>query len=203
MKDGKTVIIATRNPGKLKEFQAFFGQFGWKVQGLNDFPDVPEIVEDGRTFEENARKKAEALFDWTKRPVLADDSGLEVDALDGRPGVYSARYAGEGATDGQNIAKLLAELQGVPAGRRQARFRCVLVFILDEGRQLVAEGTCEGIILEKPRGDGGFGYDPVFFVPALGKTMAELSAEEKNRISHRGAALRQLAERMADCQIVP
>ncbi|OJF18017.1 MAG: non-canonical purine NTP pyrophosphatase [Bacillaceae bacterium G1] len=203
MKDVPTVIIATRNPGKLKEFETFFAQWAWKVKGLSDFPDVPDIVENGRTFEENARIKAEALYAWLKRPVLADDSGLEVDALDGQPGVYSARYAGEGAADEENNAKLLAALQGVPADRRQARFRCVLVMKFDEERQLTAEGVCEGVILEAPRGRGGFGYDPLFYVPALGKTLAEISAEEKNRISHRGAALRQLADQLAKCQLIP
>ena len=168
---------------------------------MADFPDFPDIVEDGHTFEENARKKAEALYRWIKRPVLADDSGLEVDALDGQPGVFSARYAGEGATDEANNAKLLAALQSVPAHQRQARFRCVLVMMVDEDRQLVAEGTCEGVILDAPRGTGGFGYDPLFYVPSLGKTLAELS-EEKNRISHRGAALRQLAALLAEHHLV-
>jgi len=203
MHDGKTILIATRNAGKLKEFQSFFAPWGWTVRGLGDYPDIPDVVEDGRTFLENARKKARALYEWTNLPVLADDSGLEVDALDGEPGVYSARYAGEGAGDEANNAKLLAALQGVPASRRQARFRCVLVLIIDDQRQLVAEGTCEGVILEQARGEGGFGYDPLFYVPSLGKTLAELPAEEKNRMSHRGAALRQLAAQLADCQFVP
>jgi len=199
----KTVFIATRNQGKLKEFAAFFADWGWAVKSLADFTDMPEIVENGRTFEENARIKADALYEWTKLPVLADDSGLEVDALGGEPGVYSARYAGEGATDDANNAKLLAALQGVPEERRQARFRCVLVLKLDQNRQLVAEGTCEGIILKEPRGAGGFGYDPLFYIPSLGKTMAELSPEEKNRISHRGTALRNLAEQLANHHLVP
>lgn len=203
MRDVQTVLIATRNAGKLKEFQAFFSLWGWPVKGLADFPDLPEIVEDGRTFEENARIKAAALFRWTRLPVLADDSGLEVDALGGQPGVYSARYAGERATDAENNAKLLAALRGVPAHERQARFRCVLVMMFSQVRQLVAEGTCEGVILEEPRGAGGFGYDPLFYVPPLGKTLAEMTPEEKNRISHRGAALRQLAVQLANHHLVP
>jgi len=192
------ILIATRNPGKIKEFQAFFAEWGWQVKGLDQFPDLPEIIEDGLTFEDNARKKAESLFRWTGMPALADDSGLEVDALGGRPGVYSARFAGEHASDAENNLKLLHALDGVPLERRTARFRCVLFLMFSEERTMTAEGICEGVILTAPRGNGGFGYDPLFYLPAYGKTMAELDPNEKNQVSHRGQALRQLAARLAE-----
>lgn len=192
------ILIATRNPGKIKEFQAFFAAWGWRVKGLDQFPDLPEIIEDGLTFEDNARKKAESLFRWTGMPALADDSGLEVDALGGRPGVYSARFAGEHASDAENNQKLLHALDGIPLERRTARFRCVLFLMFGEERTMTAEGVCEGVILTAPRGSGGFGYDPLFYLPAYGKTMAELDPNEKNQVSHRGQALRQLAARLAE-----
>ena len=196
MGNQQEILVATRNRGKIKEFQTFFGRWGWSVKGLEHFPELPEIVEDGFTFEANARKKAESLFRWTSLPVLADDSGLEVDALDGRPGVYSARYAGEKASDEENNEKLLDALRDVPFEQRTARFRCVLVLMFSEDRVITVEGFCEGVILTAPRGTGGFGYDPLFYLPSHGKTMAELKPDEKNRISHRGQALRKLADHM-------
>ncbi len=196
MENQQEILVATRNRGKIKEFQTFFGQWGWSVKSLEHFPELPEIVEDGFTFEENARKKAENLFLWTGLPVLADDSGLEVDALGGRPGVYSARFAGEQASDEENNEKLLEALRDVPFEQRTARFHCVLVLMCREERVITAEGFCEGVILTAPRGTGGFGYDPLFYLPSYGKTMAELKPDEKNRISHRGQALRKLADHM-------
>lgn len=192
----QSVLIATRNQGKLKEFARFFADFQRRVVGLEDYPDLPEPVEDGQTYLENARKKALALQQFTGLPVLADDSGLEVDALNGQPGVYSARFAGETASDEENNRKLLALLEGVPLPQRTARFRCVLVY-LDGQREWVAEGVCEGLIAEQPQGNRGFGYDPLFYLPDLGCTMAELDPEIKNRLSHRGQALRQLKQLLA------
>lgn len=192
---GRALVVATGNRGKLAEFRTFLEPMGIEVLGLDAFPGLPPVVEDGATFAENARKKARAVAAFTGLPALADDSGLEVDALGGRPGVYSARFAGEGASDGANNEKLLGELAGVPAGRRQARYRAAVVIVVPGGAggaELV-EASCEGEILEAPRGNGGFGYDPLFLVPELGKTFAELSLEERARVSHRFKALRALA----------
>ncbi|WP_018130995.1 XTP/dITP diphosphatase [Effusibacillus pohliae] len=186
------VVLATRNQGKVREFAQALSALGWMVEGLPE--TAPQVVEDGLTFEANARKKAEAAAAFLQAPVLADDSGLQVDALDGQPGVFSARYAGEDATDTANNLKLLQALEGVPAERRSARFVCVLALAQPNAPTVLARGECEGIILEAPRGEGGFGYDPLFFVPELQKTFAELSLEEKNRISHRTKAIRSLIE---------
>ncbi len=165
---------------------------------IDDVAPEAELREDGVTFVENALAKARQAARATGLPAIADDSGLEVDALDGAPGVYSARYAGPGADDDRNNAKLLEALRGVPPARRTARFRCVAVFVDPaRGLELVREGACEGEILEAPRGDDGFGYDPLFFVPTVGRTMAELPLEEKNRLSHRAAAFRALADALA------
>ncbi|WP_217558255.1 non-canonical purine NTP pyrophosphatase [Paenibacillus sp. GbtcB18] len=215
------VVIATRNKGKVREFAHYFGSFGKEVRSLDDFDDMPDIVEDGATFAANARIKASAIAGRLNLPVLADDSGLCVDALGGDPGVYSARYAGEHAADAANNAKLLRELGAVsaapgrpgpgaagqaasagetPAAAPQvlstARFVCALALVDPlRGDTLEAEGTCEGVIIAEPRGTDGFGYDPLFYLPERGLTMAELPLEEKNAISHRAAALRQFFER--------
>ena len=165
---------------------------GHRILSLNDFSGVSQVEEDGRTFLENALKKARFYSRYFGRPTLADDSGLEVNFLRGEPGIYSARYAGEGASTPENNRKLLKEMQGVPLSKRGARFRCVLAVVSPEGKEVVVEGSCRGRIGFKEVGKKGFGYDPLFVLPSYGKTMAELSIEEKNRISHRGKALRKL-----------
>lgn len=188
-----TVVIATRNAGKASEFKAMFATDGLQVKTLNDFPDLPEIEETEKTFEENARLKADTIARVLNLPVLADDSGLQVAALHGRPGIYSARYAGD-HNDAANNAKLLYELTGVPKEKRNATFHTTLVFAKPNQPEndLVVDGEVNGYILGIPRGDNGFGYDPLFLVPELDKSLAELTADEKNKISHRGNALRNL-----------
>lgn len=184
------VVLATRNEGKVGEFAHLLtGVFG-RIISLNDIDGAPDVVEDGKTFRENALKKARAISSYTGKPALADDSGLEVDSLGGGPGVYSARYSGENATDKSNYEKLLTELGG--ASNRSARFVCCLALVEPGGRETVVTGTCEGIITLAPGGEGGFGYDPVFYVPKFGKTMAQLSPSVKNNISHRAEAAREL-----------
>lgn len=201
----RTVVIATGNAGKVREFAQYFGQLGWTVRSLADYSDLPEVVEDGETFEANAYKKARTIADILGIPVLADDSGLCVDALDGIPGVYSARYAGEHANDAANNAKLLSELNRMgaddspgdehPATYSRAHFVSVLVlYDPQNGRTLQAEGRVDGWILRERLGDGGFGYDPLFYLPAYGRSMGQLAVEEKNRISHRAVALGKLME---------
>jgi len=186
----KEVVLATGNEGKIKEFSNLLeGVFG-KIISLSDLGSPPEVVEDGLTFRDNALKKAREIAQYSGKLTLADDSGLEVDALNGRPGIYSARYSGEGATDKTNIDKVLAELGNNP--NRKARFICVLALVDPNGEELVVEGFCEGVILGEPRGEGGFGYDPVFYLPDRRKTMAELEPELKNTISHRANALKKL-----------
>ncbi len=186
------LVIATRNPGKLREIEAILTIFPLKLLSLKDFPELPEIVEDGNTFAENAIKKAGAVARLTGLPAIADDSGLIVNALNGRPGVFSSRYAGENATDQERCQKLLGEMAGVPEGQRQAAFICTMVASSPAGKMRIAEGECRGSITFAPRGKHGFGYDPIFFIPAFGKTMAELEPQVKNRISHRARALKKL-----------
>lgn len=190
------IVLATGNKGKIREFTGLLeGAFG-KIVSLNDLESPPEVIEDGKTFKENALKKARAIAVYSGIPALADDSGLEVEALGGRPGVYSARYAGEGATDRDNINKLLLEFRGVENSK--ARFVCVLALVTPEGKEIIAEGSCEGVILTEPRGKGGFGYDPVFYLPEFGKTMAEIPPTLKNRISHRARAAGSLIGRLRE-----
>ena len=186
------VVIATHNPGKLREIKAILSSFSLKFLSLIDFPDLPEVGEDGATFAENAGKKARTIAALTGRLTIADDSGLVVEALQGRPGVFSARYAGEHATDRERCQKLLAEMATIPEGQRQAQFVCAMAAALPRGKLQVVEGECRGWITFASRGKHGFGYDPIFFVPEIGKTMAELEPEEKNRISHRAQALEKL-----------
>ncbi len=188
------VVVATRNKGKLREIVPLLSGLALDLATIDELAPEAELREDGVTFEENALAKARQAAQATGLPAIADDSGLEVDALDGAPGVWSARYAGPGADDAQNNAKLLEALRGVPPTRRGARFRCVAAFV-DPGRgiELVRDGACAGEILDGPRGTDGFGYDPLFLVPAVGRTMAELPLDEKNRLSHRAAAFRALA----------
>ncbi|WP_044894582.1 XTP/dITP diphosphatase [Bacillus alveayuensis] len=188
----KEVIIATKNAGKVKEFQTLFAEKAVKVKSLLDIEDAPDVEETGETFAENAILKAETIANYLNKVVIADDSGLAVDALGGKPGVYSARYAGEHKNDKENMAKVLEELNGVPFEQRTARFHCALAVAIPNQRTVVVEGTCEGYIAEAPTGTNGFGYDPIFYVPEQQKTMAELSKEEKNKISHRANALKKL-----------
>lgn len=186
------LIVATRNAGKLKEIGRLLADHGIRVRGLAEFPEIPEIVEDGATFADNAIKKAQTVMLATGRPCLADDSGLVVAALDGEPGVYSARYAGPDADDAANNHKLLTALHDVPRDRRQAAFCCVMALCRPGTEPRLFEGRIEGEILHEPRGTGGFGYDPLFQPADHSLTMAELPLAEKNRISHRGQALRRL-----------
>ncbi len=191
----KLVVVASRNPGKLAEIRAALPFPHWRFVSSSELGDWPEPEETGVTFEDNARIKAVAARERFAMAALADDSGLEVDALGGEPGVVSSRYAGPCATDAENNARLLLALQDVPDAERTARFRCVMLFIDDDGSEIVATGTCEGRIEHEPRGEKGFGYDPLFQPDAApGRRMAELDMAEKNVISHRGAALRNLRE---------
>ncbi len=186
----RKIVLATANPGKLRELQAVLAGLDFEIVPQSAF-GVPEVEETGLTFIENALLKARNAAFYTGLPALADDSGLAVDALGGVPGIYSARYAGAGAGDRANIGKLLAELDGVPAERRTARFVCVLALLHHpaDPTPLICQGSWEGTILTEPRGEGGFGYDPIFFVPGEQRTVAELEPAVKNQISHRGQAL--------------
>ena len=181
--------MATGNRHKVEEIRSMLADLPVVVRSLADFPGAPEVVEDGRTYQENALKKAWSAAKFTGKPALADDTGLEVDALGGRPGLYAARFAGEGCTFQDNVRKLLRFLEGVPPQRRGARFVCVMALVDPGGCEQVVEGELHGQIAEAPAGDSGFGYDPVFYVPEVGKTLAELTPVEKNRMSHRGRAL--------------
>ncbi len=186
-----TIVLATRNEGKVKELREVLKDFPIDLRGLNDFGPIPEAVEDGETFDENAYKKAIFTARVLGLPAMSDDSGLVVEALNGAPGVYSARYAGENASDADNIDKLLSEMAG--QDDRRAAFECVISLAVPSGPALTYEGRCEGEITTESKGEGGFGYDPVFFSPELGKTFAESSMAEKNRVSHRGRALAEMA----------
>ncbi|WP_339162446.1 XTP/dITP diphosphatase [Siminovitchia sp. FSL W7-1587] len=188
----KSIIVATKNKGKAKEFEQLFSRYGIEVKTLLDFPDVPDVEETGETFAENAILKAETIAKLSGQYVVADDSGLMVDVLDGRPGVYSARYAGPGKDDNANIDKVLQELDGVKEKDRTSRFYCALALAGPELKTITVNGTCEGIILQERRGTGGFGYDPIFYVPSEDCSMAELTPETKNNISHRAQAMKKL-----------
>jgi XTP/dITP diphosphohydrolase len=190
--DVKRILFASRNEGKIREANAILGPCDVELLSIRDFPDMPEVVEDGKNFFENALKKAKTLSEFTGLPTIADDSGLEVDCLDGRPGVYSARYAGPDATDGDNIERLLEEMKGVQPEDRAAAFKCLLVLYETDGSFQYFEGVFEGSIAEAPSGTGGFGYDPVFIPAGANKTVAELDPETKNSISHRGRAFDKL-----------
>ncbi len=188
------LAIATNNAGKVREFSRILSPLGIEARSMKELGVVLEVEETGSTFEENAYLKAKALFDILHTPVVADDSGIEVDALGGRPGVYTARYAGEHATDEENIEKLLADLKDVPSGQRTARFVCALCVILSEQEHFFLRGTCEGEIGFACAGEGGFGYDPVFYVGE--RSFAQLDAGDKDAVSHRGHALRLLKEEL-------
>ena len=185
------LVLATRNKHKILELQPLLSNLGVELLTLNDFPNHPPLIEDGGTFQENALKKARTVFAHTKLPALADDSGLEVFFINGKPGVRSARYAGENASDEQNNEKLLAEMLGVAPRRRRAQFRAVLALV-GEGYEETTEGICTGMLGESPRGTNGFGYDPIFIPDGYKKTYAELTADEKNRISHRAKAAEKM-----------
>ncbi|MEC1499841.1 XTP/dITP diphosphatase [Bacillus sonorensis] len=189
----KEVIIATKNEGKVKEFKEMLAPRGYDVKSLLDIGYTADIEETGQTFEENAIIKAETIAKETGKMVIADDSGLSVDYLGGRPGVYSARYAGEEKNDLANLQKLLQELEGVEKEDRTARFRCALALSIPGQETKTVEGAVEGFITEEPAGTNGFGYDPVFLVKDKDKTMAQLSSSEKNKISHRADALKKLS----------
>jgi XTP/dITP diphosphohydrolase len=183
------LVIATKNKGKIAELQARLQGLPVEVVSLGNFPGMPEVIEDGLTFRENAQKKAEATAAHTGLLSLADDSGLVIDAIGGEPGVYSARYAGAGADDDRNMDLVLEKLEGVPAQKRSARFVCDLALAIPEGSVVHTEGVCEGMIAAAKKGSSGFGYDPIFIVPELGVTMAEIPLEIKNTLSHRSRAI--------------
>ena len=186
------LLVATGNQGKLKEIRYLLDGAPIEIVGLDQLVDPPDVIEDGATFVANARKKAQEMAQFSGYLTLADDSGLVVDALNGAPGVYSARYAGEQGDDAANNSKLLSELQDVAEEKRQAAFHCAMALAWPDGRCETCDGKVSGLIMCSERGTGGFGYDPLFMVPEYGKNMAELSLEIKNRISHRGTALRKV-----------
>jgi XTP/dITP diphosphohydrolase len=190
------LLIATTNPGKFREFKQLLGDLPLRLASLADLPGAPAVAEHGETYVANATIKALSLARWSGCASLADDSGLEVDALCGAPGVHSARYAGVEQDGRANLEKLLRALESVSPSERTARFRCVIVVACPDGATLVTEGSCEGRILEAPRGRGGFGYDPVFFYPPLNSAFAEVSAAVKNRVSHRARACTELRTKL-------
>ncbi|MDE3050568.1 MAG: XTP/dITP diphosphatase [Nitrospirota bacterium] len=196
----RELVLATRNRHKGEELAALLGDLGIKIRTLDEFPDAPEVIEDGNTCEANAVKKARAIAEFTGLPTVADDTGLEVDALGGRPGVHAARYAGETATYEDNCRKLLRELMGVPRERRTARFLTVAAIALPSDGIRVAQGMLNGVIAEEASGTLGFGYDPVFLIPELGKTLAQLSADQKNTISHRAKAFTQAKDLLREME---
>lgn len=190
----KRLVIATNNRHKLEEIRATLVVEGLELLPLSEFPDLPPMEEVGATYEENAVMKAETIARHTGISALGDDTGLEVDALGGAPGVYSARFAGPTVSFKENREKLLKEMEGVPREKRTARFRCTLALVTPGGEKTVVEGVLEGLIAESDQGSGGFGYDPVFYVPEAGRTLGEMSAADKNKLSHRGLALRKIQD---------
>lgn len=194
----KTLLLATRNGDKIKEISQALAGLPIELKSFKDFPELPEVEETGKTLFENAFLKARAYFLATGLPTLADDTGLEIIHLSGQPGVLSSRFAGPGATYAENVAKTLKLLQGVRAKDRKATFRCVIALVFSPADERYVEGTLEGSITVAPIGKGGFGYDPIFYVPALERALAELSVEEKNEISHRGRALAKVREVLRD-----
>tara|TARA_B100002051_G_C16534072_1_gene534137 strand:+ start:102 stop:725 length:624 start_codon:yes stop_codon:yes gene_type:complete len=185
------VVIATHNRDKMKEIQGAISELGWEVISLYDFPEIGEIEENGKTLEENALIKAREVFKETGLPTISDDTGLEVDALDGAPGVYTARYAGEDCSYSDNVNKMLKEMSKVPMPNRGAFFKTVMVF-KDENKELIVDGVVKGKISRESKGEDGFGYDPIFYVTEYDKTFAEMTMSEKNKISHRGNAINNL-----------
>lgn len=194
----KDIVLASSNPGKVREINQLLADLDLQVKPQGEF-GIPDAEETGLTFVENAILKARNAAWHTRLPAIADDSGIEVDALNGEPGIYSARYAGEGASDQANLEKLLADISDIPERQRTARFQCLMVYLehADDPTPLICQGTWEGSILLAPRGDNGFGYDPVFYVPTHDRSSAELAPEIKNSLSHRGQALRQLVSMLS------
>ncbi len=186
------LVIATTNKGKLKEIKELLKPFPFKITSLSDYPDAPEVIEDGKTFAHNALKKAATIALYTRELTLGEDSGLEVKALGNKPGIYSARFSGDHATDKKNNAKLLRELRGVPVEQRQARYRCCAALVDGDGIIDVVHGRCGGIITSRARGTNGFGYDPYFLIPRYQKTFGELDPAIKAKISHRARALKKI-----------
>jgi XTP/dITP diphosphohydrolase len=186
------IVLATRNKNKIAEMSALFSNLPVKLLTLDQFPDVGEVVEDGRDCEENALKKAIEVSKGSEKPAISDDSALEIDALDGAPGVYSARYAGENVTYADNRAKVLSLMKGVPAEKRTARFRTVLALAIPGKEPILAEGVTEGTIGTEEMGEEGFGYDPIFHLKGDGRSYSQMTGEEKNRVSHRGKAAEQM-----------
>lgn len=194
----KKIVLATHNAGKIREFKSVLLPLGYDVVSVHDLlPDIEEPEETGQTFAENARLKAQYYMKATGLPCLADDSGIAADALNGRPGVYSARYAGPECDDEANNQKLIQELSAFPPEKRTVHYVCVLVLCWPDGREITAEGRCSGVLRDFYAGDNGFGYDPLFYVPEKKKTMAEMTMAEKNEISHRGKALKKLVEALS------
>lgn len=197
MKNKRKLLIASSNQGKIKEIKNYLQDLGFIIIGLEQYPNLQEVIEDKETFKANALKKARIRAKETGILTLADDSGLEVDYLQGKPGVFSARYAGIKASDQANNQKLLKELKDVPFNERKACFKCVMALVDPKtNKELTVTGTYTGYIADKAKGENGFGYDPLFYIPAYNKTMAQLSLAEKNRISHRAVALRKLKEQL-------
>lgn len=190
----KRIVLATRNEAKSAELQRMLADLPLEVRTLRDYPHVPPLPEEGETYEANARSKALAVARWLNEVALADDSGLEVDYLEGQPGARSARFLGDEATDEDRNREILRRLEGVPPENRTARYRAVVAVAFPDGRVYTFEGTCEGAIALEPRGTGGFGYDPIFYLPELDRTVAELNPQEKDLISHRGQAVRKARE---------
>jgi len=190
----QTIVLATRNKGKTREITALLKDFPVEIKDLDDFGPIPEVIEDGKTFDDNAYKIASFTSRILGYPAMADDSGLCVEALGGAPGIFSARYAGENATDQDNVKKVLEDLKGQK--NRNASFKCVISIAVPTGAALTYEGECKGIIIDEPAGANGFGYDPVFFYPELNKTFAQLTIDQKAGVSHRGQALREIADEM-------
>lgn len=195
----KRLIFATRNKDKLREMKDLFSGLSFDIRSVLDYPEIDNIVEDGETLKENASQKACHVHKLTGEWALADDTGLFIDALDGRPGVYSSRYSRQGASYEENWEKVLLEMSGVPKGKRNARFVCCLALVGSEGVETFVEESLEGEITDEPKGRRGFGYDPIFLIPSLGKTLAELTLDEKNKMSHRAKAflkIRNLLEKL-------
>jgi XTP/dITP diphosphohydrolase len=186
------LLLGTSNPGKIEEFKNLLKDIPYELRTLNEESCTIDVVEDGKTFMENATLKAMQYAKATKLPCLSDDSGIEVDALNGRPGIYSARYGGPGLNDQARVNLILQEMENIPFEKRQARFKSAIVIAWPDGQILSAESTIEGVINYKPRGKNGFGYDPIFYLPELDKTSAEINSEDKNKISHRGKAIEKI-----------
>ena len=191
------LLLASSNPGKIREYRLLLDDLGYQIVTLSEEGITEAVTERGDSYEQNAGMKAAAYAKLSRLITLADDSGLEVDALNGEPGVHSARFGGENATDADRAAKLLARLSGVPQDKRTAHFKCVIAIATPEGRLAFCQGECRGVIALEAKGENGFGYDPVFYLPELGKTMAELPLEEKNKLSHRGEAAQKAGKILA------